>query len=289
MSEAINKTEMSAPENDPENDSENAPEKKPSVVYSPRLMSLGRGISGTNLPREGNSMWLVTFTDMMALMLTFFVLLYAMSAPEEEQWSEMTSALHGELREFEMPKWYSGQEDSVDIRKVSLSNGLNLDYIESLLDAAIADDKKLSNINLIEQKDHIMITLPQDLVFAKGRATVNEDGQRALYVLGGVLSKIKNRVEIVGHADPDPILNKESPFDSNWELSLARASSVANMLTSVGYSRAITVRGMSSARYDELPSTMSGDTRREIARRVDIAVYRDDGQTRGFLNLGGGR
>jgi len=256
--------------------------------YSPRLMAAGRGITGNALPRDQTSVWLVTFTDMMALMLTFFVLLYAMSAPEEEQWSEMTSALHGELREFEMPKWYSGEQDSVDIRKVSISNGLNLDYIKSLLDAAVADDDKLSNISVIPQRDHVMITLPQDLVFGKGQADVNESGQRALYLLGGVLSKIKNRVEVVGHTDPDPITRKDSPFDSNWELSLMRASSVAEALSAVGYNREISIRGMSSARYDELPATMTDEKRRDIARRVDIAVYRDDGKRRGFLNIGGG-
>lgn len=262
--------------------------QKEDVYEYPEIMAAGRGVIGSSMPEDNSKMWLTTFTDMMALMLTFFVLLYAMSVPEQEQWSEVTSALQGELREYEPPKWYTGTEDAVDIRKVDFTNGLNLDYLATLLQAAIADDEKLSNISILSQKDHIVVALPQELVFAKGQIDINENGQRALYALGGVLSKIRNRVEIIGHTDPDPIENQASSFSSNWELSVARAASVASSLSNVGYNRTMRIRGMSSARYDELSATMPEEQRREIARRVDIAIYKDDGSKRGFLNIGGG-
>lgn len=268
--------------------SEEAHQEAQSLKMPETLLSAGHGVIGHSMPQNASSMWLITFTDMMALMLTFFVLLYAMSAPEQEQWSEMTSALQGELREYEPPKWYSGDQDSIDIRKIDFTDGLNLDYLASLLTAVIADDEKLSNIKILQPEDHIIIALPQDLVFAKGQVEINEDGQRALYLLGGVLSKIRNRIEVVGHTDPDPIEFQAGRFASNWELSIARASAVTGALANAGYDKPMRIRGMSSARYDELPKNLEEDERLALARRVDIAIYKDDGGTRGFLMLGGG-
>ena len=54
----------------------------------------------------------------------------------------------------------------------------------------------------------------------------------------------------------------------------------------VGYSRDVIVRGMSSARYDELPSTVPEQQRLDLSRRVDLVVMEDDGRTRSFLQIG---
>jgi len=255
-------------------------------LMCPVSLRSGAGVINYAQPRDSGNMWLVTFTDMMALMLTFFVLLYSMSAPQEEQWSEMSSALQGELQQFEAPRWYQGGQDAINIRKIEMSNGLNLDYLERLIESALNETDSLKDAVLLPQRDHMIIALPSDLLFAPGRADVGEQGQRALYVLGGVLSKIRNRIEVVGHTDPRPITSAESPFASNWELSVARAASVAGILSSVGYDKLVGVRGMSSARYDELSEEMPAEQRLDLARRVDIAIYRDDGARRGFLNFG---
>ncbi|MFP4387114.1 MAG: flagellar motor protein MotB, partial [Alphaproteobacteria bacterium] len=53
-------------------------------------------------------LWLITFTDVMALMLTFFVLLYSMSSPQEEKWKEMTRGLTQKLNAFEAAEYNRG-------------------------------------------------------------------------------------------------------------------------------------------------------------------------------------
>ena len=115
---------------------------------------------------------------------------------------------------------------------------------------------------------------------------VKTEGKRALFSLGGLLARIRNRIEIVGHSDPRPITNESAQYASNWELSLARAASVANILSQVGYRREVTARGMSSARYDELPASMPEQKRLDLSRRVDIVVMRDDGDSRSLLQIG---
>jgi hypothetical protein len=57
-------------------------------------------------------------------------------------------------------------------------------------------------------------------------------------------------------------------------------------LNSVGYKRAITVRGLSSARYDQLPDSVPEDERLNYARRVDIVLLENDGNVRGLMDFG---
>ena len=104
------------------------------------------------------------------------------------------------------------------------------------------------------------------------------EGKRALYTLGEFFEKIKNRIEIVGHADPTPTLGGD--FESNWHLSLARAIGVAGVLDTIGYTKPVIVQGFSSARYDELPPEIIGEERLALARRVDIIIMKDTGARR---------
>ena len=231
-------------------------------------------------------LWLITFTDIMALMLTFFVLLYAMSIPEVEKWDELTSSINTGFSKFYSPQQFAGAQDAISIDKLDRSEALNLNYLRGLIEEKIEDDELLNSVTIITARDKLIISLPEDLLFEAGQEQVKTQGKRALFSLGGLLARIRNRIEIVGHSDPRPITNPNSKFASNWELSLARAANVSNILLQVGYTRDMIIRGSSSARYDELPETLSEDRRLDLSRRVDIVVMQDDGNTRSFLNFG---
>ena len=106
---------------------------------------------------------------------------------------------------------------------------------------------------------------------------MRDEGRKALYALGGSLSRIKNKIEIVGHADPRAFSTDSGTYMSNWELSLARAANVAAILDSVGYEKNVTIRGDSSGRYEDLYGVADDATRLELSRRVDIIVLDHDG------------
>lgn len=235
--------------------------------------------------RNAPPLWLVTFTDVMALMLTFFVLLYSMAVPEEELWTTMTSALNSELGKFYSDDWEQGAQDTINIDKIESSKALDLDYLETIVQELISKEENLDDIVIIPQKDHLVISLPDNILFNTGEAEVIEEGKDAIFSLGGTLSRIKNRIEVIGHADPRPISGENAPYPSNWELSLARALNVAGILETVGYRRPITVRGLSSARYDELPD-INEEARLSYARRVDIVVMEDDGSRSNLVDFG---
>ncbi len=236
---------------------------------------------------EGPSLWLITFTDIMALMLTFFVLLYSMSVPEEEKWEDISNSVTKGFSKFYSPQYFQGPQDALSIEKLDLSEALDLQYLQTLLEKVISNDEGLKDIVIIPQDNRLIISLPQDLLFEVGKDEVSVRGQKALFALGGSMARIRNRIEIVGHTDPRPVSEgNTNGFSSNWGLSLSRAAQVSNILQQVGYRRNIIVRGISSARYDELPATMDEEQRLDLARRVDIVVMSDDGSTRGFLEFG---
>ncbi len=230
---------------------------------------------------EGStSLWLITFTDVMALMLTFFVLLYSMSVPQEEEWNEMTSGLQNEFSKTYSAQSYEGPQDAVNIDKIDFSKAQSLTYLNSVLVNVIEKDERLKNIELIPQKDSLIISVPQELLFNSGQSDVSAKGKQVLFSMGNTMSRIRNRIEVIGHTDPSPIQNAETLYGSNWELSLARAASVSVILENAGYQRPIIIRGLSSSRYEDLPKEMNEEERLSLARRVDIVVMPDDGSVR---------
>ncbi len=222
-------------------------------------------------------LWLITFTDVMALMLTFFVLLYSMSSPQKEKWEQMSKGLTQKLNAFNTARFRSGTQDVISLDKISTSHALNVGYVKVVL-GRLLKQKNINDVMLIENQNRLVLSLPSDLLFQSGQTKISDKGRQSLFALGSVLSRVKNRIEIVGHSDPRPITGQsKAGYKTNWQLSLARAAEVARILKDVGYNKEITVRGLSSARYDELPQQIPQEERYALSRRVDIIIMNDSG------------
>lgn len=234
---------------------------------------------------SGGSIWLISFTDVMALMLTFFVLLFAMSNPKQEDWEEFTEQVQENFNRFQGRPEQRGAEDAINIERVNFTKALDLRYLKAIFNKLIEQEPTLRAVSLVASDDSLIISLPQNLLFDAGQADIKSSANKALFTLAGSLRRIKNRVEVVGHTDPRPTRGGYG-FPSNWELSLARAASVASVLENVGYDRPILVRGQASGRYQDLPDTISQAERLDLSRRVDIVVMEDDGRKDPLFDIG---
>lgn len=260
------------------------------LAYEYAMMSnktIGSALGGDDEDEEEEetSLWLVTFTDAMALMLTFFVLLYSMSEPSVEDWKEINDGINRYFGREVSPEWYEGPQDTVDITKLDFSKALNLNYLGSIIAEVVDKHDDLKNVTLFPQGQNLIVSLPQDLLFSQGRADVSSEGKQALFRIGGSLANIRNRIEVIGHTDPAPVSSSNADISSNWELSLRRAMAVANILGDVGYQRNIITRGLSSARYDELPEEWTEPQKYDVSRRVDILIMKDDGNRRDTVDF----
>lgn len=220
--------------------------------------------------QASSSMWLVSFTDVMALMLTFFVLLFSMAEPDKETWQGMVKTLRQELNKYYGPVYSRGPQDMINIEKVDFEIALDLTYLESLIERLASRNEQLRQMEVIEMEDQLVLALPGSLLFESGSNRVSETGREALFPLATMLGRIKNAVEIIGHTDPEVVTDKTR--GSNWALSLRRSLAVANVLEEMGYDESPVVRGLSSAHYRYIPAEMDKETRAAMARRVDIVI-----------------
>lgn len=255
-------------------------EKEGKAKMAPPVRRYGRRLEDV----QGSSTWLVSFTDVMALMLTFFVLLFAMSNPKKEDWEKLTQNIYESFNQFEGKEDNRGAEDAINISKINFSQALDLDYLKAIMRKLIEQSAALKVVRIMDNGDSLIISLPQDILFDSGSAELKTEGNQALFTLSNTLRRIKNRVEVVGHTDPRPI--SSGAFPSNWELSLARAASVGAALQNAGYNKSVTIRGQASGRFDDMPDTISVNERLDLSRRVDIVIMEDDGRKVKLFDIG---
>lgn len=221
----------------------------------------------TGKPRQ-SAAWMIIFTDLVSLMLTFFVLLFSMSNVQVDKWESLTDALSQTLNPSSMMT-VEAATASFNIANLFRKQAINLDYLNGVLVEAVANDPFLGKSQMMLLEDRLVIALPGDLLFPAGRAVLSEGARKALFNLGGVLRNIGNQIGVNGHTDPSPPTGNE--YASNWELSMARAIAVANTLRRSGYTEDIISYGYADSYYPQLPD-ISEDQRRAMGRRVDIVV-----------------
>ena len=219
---------------------------------------------------KGPPPWMLSLADLISLLLTFFVMLFAMSKVKIDRWDEVVDALSQSIK----PSPVEDTDEpmaNMNIPRVYRKPAMNLDYLSAVIDDAIDDNPVLGDARMSREADKLVISLPGDILFVAGSSDMTPKAQQALFVLGGVLRNIGNRIGVQGHTDPRP-LSGRGQYASNWELSLARAGAVANELKQSGYTDYINIYGFAASRYDQLPKLLDEEARFAMARRVDIVI-----------------
>lgn len=215
---------------------------------------------------------MLTFTDLVSLMLTFFVLLFSMSHLEIEKWRAVSDSLSRSLDIA--PRGSKASEPaSYSIALASPRRALNLDYLSTIFRKSLAASPLGKRVRIRREEERLLIELPADLAFRVGTAELSESATQTIGALGTMLRSISNQVATEGHADPSPVVGAR--FASNWQLSLMRAEAVAAALRATDASRTIIARGFADSRYATLSAD---DIESGRARRVDIVILRPAGE-----------
>ncbi|HIM20760.1 MAG TPA: chemotaxis protein MotB [Rhodospirillales bacterium] len=211
---------------------------------------------------------ILIFTDMVALLLSFFVMLFSMSAVPVNEWETTIDILEEALN-------LSTEEEKDPTEDYNISSVLlerartNVNYLLPIIEPKIKQDEIIKDSPIILLDDRIVISLSGDLLFASGKAELTEKGRKALFNLGGVLRNIRNTIGVYGYSEDEKF--DRDKYTSDWELSLARAVSVANELKRAGYMEEILSFGYGGARSFKL-ANVSKDRRQSLSRRVDIVI-----------------
>lgn len=232
--------------------------------------------------------WLVSYADFITLLFAFFVVLFASSQADKKKQLKLAEAMQyafTPLGTFEAhsktpPLTDLGAAPITDAKPAALIPPLpnasteTLQQTEARLHLLLAAEVAAGHISpgsvttRITQ-DGLIISLHEAGFFPSGTAVVRPAAVPVLTVLAGSLPPAPLRVE--GHTDNVPIHTAQ--FDSNWELSTARATTIARLLIEHG---SIHPANLSAAGYAEFHPVASNDTEegRTQNRRVDIIVLR---------------
>ena len=213
--------------------------------------------------------WMVTFTDLVALLLTFFVMIFAMSHVKTTEWSSLTESLRRHLNSV-AGQTVASPSMRMDGPSPDRAAGADLDYLAELLAGHLSDTPALADAQMRRGEDRLVVALPADLLFNAGDFTLTADAADAVFQLGGVLRNMPNGIAVVGHADPR---KPGSAYPSNWELSLLRAQAVAAALREGGVDGRIRARGQGDSRFADLPTGVDQAERFALARRVDLVIH----------------
>lgn len=219
------------------------------------------------------SAWVLTFCDLMLLILVFFLMLYATNTPRTREVAAAVGSIAQTLNpENIKPRLSLRPPPEPALTATRTAPASNLSYLRLVLEQTRVQSPALKDMLLTEQEGQLVISLPGDLLFPPGETMPRPDAAAAVGELASVLSRLSNRVAVAGHAEPLPL----SPSGlSAWELSLARAASVAAMLVAHGYSGHPLILGYGDSR--PLPASgsetgISAESGAALARRVDLLV-----------------
>lgn len=243
---------------------------------------------------SGAPKWMVTYSDMVTLILVFFILLFSMSQIDLAKFEAISESFRNrnileyfpsavpldnptehtsieesgkQTNEFDTPtqlpditdKDRENEEDSLDILLADVERFL--------------EDNDLNDVITANRTERgVVLVLQESILFDSGEAEIIESGKPFLEKIGTLLLEIPNNVNVEGHTDSRPISNFRYP--SNWELSGARASSVIRHLI---YENEFAHERFSAIGYAEtrplVPNTSAANWSKN--RRVEIVILEE--------------
>ena len=168
--------------------------------------------------------WMTTYSDMVTLLLVFFVLIVAMSEVKVGKFKDALSHFQGRSGLFSYSAYQVPTRDQVIAAFHSEERIKRYKALMDQLEQHGLDDEV--QVNVAEKGFHIVIT--NSAMFATGEAELIEPSRTALELISSQLDGMVASVIVEGHTDDLPINTRTYP--SNWELSTARAASVVRFL-----------------------------------------------------------
>ena len=196
--------------------------------------------------------WLITYADLITLLLIFFVMMFAMSSLDESKYEGMTQSLHHTFKSgdsiFEQGSGLTGTADkythknpdsttspvtdaeqkSQTLSKRELAFRAQEEELQGLISVIsnyVSDNDLQDQIFVADNPQGISITLSDQFVFDTGKADLKQVSTPTLSKLASLFKNINTIVSIEGHTDNLPI-KYSSQYQDNWELSGARGLSI---------------------------------------------------------------
>ncbi len=228
--------------------------------------------------------WIITFADMVTLLMVFFILLFAIGNVEQEKWRDIKESLRealgadsieelGTRQGLDVVKQVQTQVDEKTVHAVDEVGAMvnrEMEDIISEVEEFVFKNKLSGEVRVSSDPRGAVITISDVVLFPPGSAEMTPQGRKTLRQVFDVLKQFQYNVKIEGHTDNTPIHTLRYP--SNWELSAFRASEVAHMMIDDGFPpERLSVEGFAEFR-PKVPNTSAEN--RAINRRIEVVYQR---------------
>ena len=218
--------------------------------------------------------WMVTFADLVMLLLTFFVLLLTMSSMDTKKLRNLMThfrastgvlELSGAGKVYNLGSFINKYNDTDSLLVVDQKHFLTKIKFVSNIKNKLKDLS--SNITLSDDERGVALTFHGNILFDPGKTTLRKEAYPVLDLVTKAIEECSNEILIMGHSDNTPI--KGEMYRSNWELSAYRGISVLEyFLKEKGLSASRFSVGGSGSSRPLYPNTTPKN--RSLNRRVEI-------------------
>jgi chemotaxis protein MotB len=232
--------------------------------------------------------WLISYADFITLLFAFFVVLYASSQSDKKKQAMVSESIETAFRALGLfadttrhPRANSsaGQGTEAPAMPMNIVMGEDvlapakvkedLEHIRQELEQTLSNQVAQHTVAIQMGRDGLVISLREAGFFDSGSAVPKPETLATIKQIATSLGRTPYDLRIEGHTDNIPIHTAE--FDSNWELSAARATHIAHLFIDL---KAISPERISAAGYAEFHPVAGNDTAdgRAENRRVDLVV-----------------
>lgn len=223
--------------------------------------------------------WLLTYSDLITLLMIFFVIMYASSNVSASKYKAVSDSfkialgggrtLIGQEEGANINASNSVENSSTSKDNKELSEENKLMNLKENVDNYLQSAGMSASISTSIEERGLVISLKDSIIFESGKAEIKSDYKKKLVDLGSILNKMDSYIRVEGHTDNVPINNNK--FNSNWQLSVIRATNVTELLIEEAH---IAPKRLSSVGYGEFRPVADNTTEQGRAqnRRVDIVL-----------------
>jgi len=227
---------------------------------------------------ENHERWLVSYADFITLLFAFFVVMYSISSINEGKYRTVSESIKAALnplanrsganRVFGVGEARLVQQgrNPTDAKEVTIRHIRQV--FQGIKDKQLKDLAAFVTVVQTVNGD-IVITIPDELLFNSGEATIRAEALQFLEGLSGAILELNRHARVEGHTDNVPI--RTAQFPSNWELSSTRAVMVVRVLSELYGVQSDHLAAVGHA--DTRPVTANLDPeQRAKNRRVEVVI-----------------
>jgi chemotaxis protein MotB len=245
--------------------------------------------------KENSERWLLTYSDMITLLMLFFIVLYSLSQADVAKYNQLAQVLEtvfsggnwgifdskpnaGGKEVFDSGKGLLPSADKYPMVKNKQPEKKKKTYhqVVTMLQPYIKADK----IRVISTETGITISLSSDLFFDPGSAQIVTENTAVLDTVSNVLKSVDNNIRIEGHTDNQPLTATHPQYRSNWELSSQRSVNILEYFET----RGVSSKNMSAVAFGSNHPIEDNNIPegRAYNRRVDVVIVDEAGLPTGI-------